>query len=182
MSTARARRPVTRLTSVPYDTYVRLRQARGNRGLRMAYHDGVLEIMSPQFLHDSGARRLFLVVLAYCMEFDVPCEASGSTTFSKGEPGESKGKGKEADESFYIGAEAAEAVLGKDTLDLDFDPPPSLWVEVDNWSSSKAKLPLYAGLGVPRSGVTGPASRRSGSGVWPVTTTRRSARASSCRA
>jgi Uma2 family endonuclease len=148
MSTARLRRPVTRLKSVAYDTYVRLRQARGNRGLRMAYHDGVLEIMSPEYRHDRGSRRLYDVVAAYCIAFDVPCEAAGSTTFSKGEPGEPMGKGKEADESFYVGKEAVEAILGKDTLDLDVDPPPSLWVEVDNWGSSKAKLPLYAGLGV----------------------------------
>ena len=149
MSTARVRRPVMRLGSVSYDTYVRLRQARCNRGLRMAYHDGVLEFMSPEYRHDRGSRRLYDVVAAYCLAFDVPCEAAGSTTFSKGAPGEPKGKGKEADESFYIGAEAVAAVLGKDALDLDVDPPPSLWVEVDNWGSSKAKLPLYAGLGVP---------------------------------
>lgn len=29
------------------------------------------------------------------------------------------------------------------------NPPPSLWVEVDKWGRSAAKLPLYAGLGVP---------------------------------
>jgi len=115
----------------------------------MAYHDGVLEIMSPEYLHDHGSRRLYDIVAAYCVAFGVPCEAAGSTTFSKGQPGEDKGKGKEADESFFVGAEAVKAVLGKDTLDLDFDPPPSLWVEVDNWGSSKARLPLYDGLGVP---------------------------------
>src|SRR5438270_2004971 len=101
MSTLRAKRHVTRLTSVPYDTYVRLRDARGNRGLRMAYHDGVLEIMSPEFRHDRGARNVFLVVLAYCAEFGVACAPAGSTTFRTGLPGALKGKGREPDESFY---------------------------------------------------------------------------------
>jgi len=29
------------------------------------------------------------------------------------------------------------------------DPPPSLWIEVDNWGHSGSRLPIYAGLGVP---------------------------------
>ena len=149
MSTARARRPVTRLAAVTYETYVRLRDARGNRGLRMAYHDGVLEIMSPEFRHDLSARHLYEIVAAYCGGLKIDWQPAGSTTFRKGEPGRRVGKGKEADESFFIGERAVQAILGKHTLDLNVDPPPSLWVEVDNWGSSRARLPLYAGLGVP---------------------------------
>jgi Uma2 family endonuclease len=114
----------------------------------MAYHDGVLEIMSPELRHDHGSRHLLLLVIAYCKAFDVPCETAGSTTIHKGEPGRLRGQGKEPDEGVYL-RDAAEAIVGKDTLDLTVDPPPSLWIEVDNWGSSKAKLPLYAGLGVP---------------------------------
>jgi Uma2 family endonuclease len=148
MSTARKRPPTPRLTGVTYDTYVKLREARGNQHLRMAYHDGVLEIMSPEFRHDRASHRIFDLIYAYCKAFEVPCEAAGSTTFRKGLPGELKGKGREADESFYIGQVVFE-VFTKDTLDLAVDPPPSLCVEVDNWGSSASKLPLYAGLGVP---------------------------------
>jgi Uma2 family endonuclease len=147
MSTSRTRRPVTRLTSVTYDTYVHIRRARGNRGMRMAYHDGVLEIMSPEYIHDYGARHLFLIVVAYCKAFDVPCEAAGTTTFHAGRPGQLKGKGREPDESFYL-RDAAVKIQRKTSLDLAVDPPPSLWVEVDNWGSSKSRLPLYAGLQV----------------------------------
>jgi Uma2 family endonuclease len=148
MSTARARPGYSRLTGVTYDAYVRIRNARGNGHLRMAYHDGVLETLSPEFRHDRASRRLFLLIAAYCAAYDVPCEAAGSTTFRKGLAGELKGKGREADESFYIGDDV-EKVLDKDALDLSCDPPPALWVEVDNWGSSASKLPLYAGLGVP---------------------------------
>jgi Uma2 family endonuclease len=148
MSTANASRAVTRLTGISYDVYVKIRDARGNNGLRMAYNDGVLEIMSPEFRHEKGGRRLFVLVFAYCAEFELACAMAGATTFRKGLPGELKGKGKEPDESFYLGA-AAPGVLRKETLDLTVDPPPSLWVEVDNRASSKAKLPLYAALGVP---------------------------------
>ena len=148
MSTVRVARPVTRLTSVPYDTYVRLRDARGNCGLLMAYHDGVLEIMSPQFHHETGENRLAHVIRAYCKAFDVDYEEAGSTTFRVGLPGQLKGEGKEPDASYYL-RNAAAAVVGKVSLDLMLDPPPSLWIEVDNWGSSKSKIPLYAGLGIP---------------------------------
>jgi Uma2 family endonuclease len=114
----------------------------------MAYHDGVLELMSPEFRHEKGGQRIAHVVLAYCKAFDVVYEVAGSTTFHKGQPGRKKGDGKEPDESFYL-RDAAEAIVGKDSLDLTTDPPPSLWIEVDNRGSSKTKLPLYAGLGIP---------------------------------
>jgi Uma2 family endonuclease len=148
MSTARTRRPVGRLTGVTYDSYVRMRDHPGNRGKRMGYHDGVLEVMSPEYVHDYGARNLFLIVLAYCKAFQIPARAAGSTTFRMGLPGELKGKGKEPDESFYL-RDAAAAIAGKTSLDLAVDPPPSLWIEVDNWGGSGSRLPIYAGLGVP---------------------------------
>jgi Uma2 family endonuclease len=148
MSTARAGRAFTRLTSVSYDTYVHLRNARGNRGLRMAYHDGVLEITSPEHRHEKGGHRLAHLVRAYCKAFGVAYEEAGSTTFKKGLPGQLKGDGKEPDTSFYL-RDMARAIRGKESLDLTADPPPSLWIEVDNRGSSKTKLPLYAGLGIP---------------------------------
>jgi Uma2 family endonuclease len=148
MSTAKTSPAVTRLTGVSYDTYVQLRDARGNRHLRMAYHDGVLEIMSPEFRHEQGGRRLAHLVCAYCKAFGVAYEEAGSTTFRKGLPGRLKGDGKEPDASFYL-RDAAAAIVGKSSLDLTVDPPPSLWIEVDNRGRSKTRLPLYAGLGVP---------------------------------
>ncbi len=148
MSTLRLKRGYQRVAGVTFDSYVRMRDDRRNRHLRMAYNDGVLELMSPEYLHDRQSRRIYTLIYAYAGAFQVPCEAAGSTTFRKGEPGQFSGKGREADESFYIG-DAVQQILGKDSLDLSIDPPPSLWVEVDNWGSSAAKLPTYAGLGVP---------------------------------
>ena len=148
MSAVRTRRGYQRVAGVTYDAYVRMRDDRRNCHLRMAYYDGVLEITAPEFRHDRASRRVFVLIGAYCKAFDVLCEAAGSTTFRKGLPGELKGKGREADESFYIG-DVVREIMDKDTLDLTVDPAPSLWVEVDNWGSSSSKLPLYAGLGVP---------------------------------
>ncbi|MFO0950295.1 MAG: Uma2 family endonuclease [Isosphaeraceae bacterium] len=148
MSLVRTRLGEQRVAGVTYDAYVRMRKGPRNRHLRMAYHDGVLELLSPEFRDDRHSRLIYDIVYAYAGAFDVPCQAAGSTTFRKGVPGRLEGKGREADESFYVGDVVAE-ILGKETLDLSVDPPPSLWVEVDHWGSSKARLPLYAGLGVP---------------------------------
>jgi Uma2 family endonuclease len=148
MSVARSYPRFARLTGVTYDAYLRMRDDPGNRGQRMAYHDGVLEHMSPNMVHDEGARNLLYIVAAYCRVFAVPSRAVGSTTFCRGLPGELKGDGKEPDESFYLGADVSR-IAGKTSVDLDVDPPPSLWIEVDNWGSSASKLPLYAGLRVP---------------------------------
>ena len=148
MSTTQARRTYTRLTGVVYDDYVRIRDAPGNQGLRMAYNDGVLEIMSPQFRHGFGGRRLAHLVVAYCQAFGVAYEDTGTATYRRGVAGLLKGKGKEPDECLFL-RDAAVTIRGKETHDLDADPPPSLWVEVDNRGSSRTKLPIYAALGIP---------------------------------
>lgn len=137
----------TVLRGVSYDMYLRLRDHPGNDGHRMTYYDGTLEIMSPQFRHEKGGRRIGMIVRAYTAVFGVECQGAGSTTFRRGLPGKLKGKGKEPDESYYF--THATLVRDKEDLDLEVDPPPDLWVEVDNRSRSKGRLPVYAGLGIP---------------------------------
>jgi Uma2 family endonuclease len=159
MSTTRTSPVITRLRGVTYDMYVRVRDDPGNDGLRMAYHNGVLEIMSPQFRHDRSEWHLGFLVQEYAVALRIECEASGSTTFRKGVAGERKGHGKEPDVSFYL-RDSAEYVCDLDDLDLTTDPPPSLWIEVDNRASSAAKLPLYAALGIPEVWRYRPRSRR----------------------
>jgi len=137
----------TVLRRVAYQDYVRLRDEPANAHLRMTYHDGTLEIMSPEYLHEKPSRRLGLVVFVLTQELDIPSEGTQSTTFRRGSVGLKKGHGKEPDQSFYFAN--VDHILGKDTIDLDVDPPPDLWIEVDNRASSRGRLPLYAALGVP---------------------------------
>ncbi len=137
----------TVLRGVTYGTYLRLRKHPGNRGYRMTYYDGTLEIMSPQFQHECPSQRLGLLVRAVAAALNIPYRGSGSTTFCRGQRELPKGKGKEPDQSFYFAHRGQ--IAGKRTIDLDVDPPPDLWIEVDNRSSSKGRLPLYAELGVP---------------------------------
>jgi len=147
MATAQTTTGRNVLRGVPYDWYVRLRDHPGNDGLRMTYHDGVLEIMSPEYRHEHGAERLGLFVRAVAAVFGIACAGARCTTFRLGQVGTRRGSGKEPDQSYYFAN--AGAVRGKDSIDLQFDPPPDLWVEVDNRASSQGRLPLYAALGVP---------------------------------
>lgn len=148
MATITTRRgDVTVLREVPYSVYATLRDEPANDKLRMTYFDGTLEIMSPEYQHEIGCWRLGIIVLAVTTELEIPCTGARSTTFRRGGKGIQEGHGKEPDESFYLANEPR--VRGKRTIHLDVDPPPDLWIEVDNRGSSRGRLPVYAALGVP---------------------------------
>jgi Uma2 family endonuclease len=137
----------TVLRGVRYGDYVRLRDEAANDHLRMVYYDGTLEIMSPESTHEVSSRRIGLFIFILSVELQIACHGTGSTTFRKGTKELKRGKGKEPDESFYFAN--ANKVLGKDPINLDRDPPPDLWIEVDQRASSRGRLPLYAALRVP---------------------------------
>ena len=137
----------TVIRGIYYEEYLRLRKDPANDHLRMVYHDGTLELMSPEYVHETPSRRLAVLVTIVAEELDLPFQGARSTTFRRGVKGSKKGKGKEPDESFYFAN--AEKVVALQEIDLDRDPPPDLWIEIDNRSSSKGGLPLYAAFGVP---------------------------------
>ncbi len=145
---SRARLPEpTVLRGVRYRDYVALRDYPGNDHLRMTYHNGILEIMSPSYMHEWPSRQFGFLFSVLCEELDLEVQSAGSTTFRKGEPEGNKGHGKEPDECFYFAN--AMRIVGNTELILDRDPPPDLWIEIDNRATSAGKLPLYAALGVP---------------------------------
>jgi Uma2 family endonuclease len=137
------------LRGVRYQDYVHLRCEPRNDHLRMTYHDGTLEIMSPEARHETPARRFAIIVHEVTTEFELPCTPTGGATFRRGSAGKNtKGAGREPDESFYLANESR--ILGKSIINLDEgDPPPDLWIEVDNRATSRGKLPVFAELGVP---------------------------------
>lgn len=136
------------LVGVPWETYLELRQIPEMRNWRMAYLDGTLIIMSPEFLHEGSAELLGMIVRAVASASALDHRSARATTLRlKGET-RKKGSGKEPGTSFYIGPSFA-AVRGKKTIDPTVDLPPNLAVEVDNKSDSALAPPLYARLGVP---------------------------------
>jgi Uma2 family endonuclease len=134
------------LQDVPYDLYSALRDTR-NSATRMTYHEGTLYLMAPEFLHESTAQRLSLIVRAVAEVCRIPLLGCGSTTFRRRASSPWRGSGKEPDASFYL-AHAREMLI-RPGIDLDFDPPPDLAIEVDHTSDSSIKLAVYAALRVP---------------------------------
>jgi len=137
------------LRRVPYEMYVYLRNTPANRHLKMAYHDGTLEIVSPRLRkHEEPTRWLAVIISVVAEHLRLRFHGSRGTTFRRGGEGIYSGKGREPDESFYITNVHRLPRDGEPDLDAG-DPPPDLWIEVDNRVSSKGRLPVYAALGVP---------------------------------
>jgi Uma2 family endonuclease len=112
-----------------------------HRGTRIAYDNGLLEIMTPLPEHESAKEIIGDLLKALLEELNIEFLTLGSTTFKN----EAMLKGIEPDQCFYIQHEAA--VRGKKRLDLAVDPPPDLALEVD--ITSRTHPDTYAALGVP---------------------------------
>lgn len=112
-----------------------------HRGTRVAYDNGLLEIMAPLPEHESDKEIIGDLLKALLEELDIEFLTLGSTTFKNA----AMLKGIEPDQCFYIQHEAA--VRGKKRLDLAVDPPPDLALEVD--ITSRTHPETYAALGVP---------------------------------
>ncbi|MFO0981453.1 MAG: Uma2 family endonuclease [Planctomycetota bacterium] len=110
---------------------------------RWAYDQGLLEIMSPSYDHESIKALLGRCIETVAEELAIPIRAAGSTTLQRLD----QRRAVEADESFYVGDHARGSRQPK--LDLRRDPPPDLVVEVDISRSSRARLSIYAAMGVP---------------------------------
>jgi Uma2 family endonuclease len=131
------------ISNVSWETYERLLKDLENQSSpRLAYDQGVLEIMSPHFEHDSAKEILTDIAKIALEELDFDFVAAGSTTFKR----EALKRGFEPDSSFYI--RNAKRVRGKKRLDMAIDPPPELLIEIDITTDSMNKFPLYAALGV----------------------------------
>lgn len=127
------------LYDVPWALYEALVQT-SNRA-RMAYDQGVLEIMSPSSRHEAVVEAIRALILAVLKQFRIDRVATASTTFRRDE----WQKGFEADASFYLrdAADIRHRMQERD-LDLRVDPAPDLVVEVDLTSRSLDKFPIYA--------------------------------------
>jgi Uma2 family endonuclease len=111
-----------------------------SRSSRIAYSQGMLEIMVPLPEHESDKVIIGDLVKAILEEIDIEFLSLGSTTFEN----EQMLAAVEPDDCFYIQNEAA--VRGKKRLDLTVDPPPDLAIEID--ITSKSKLTSYQNLRV----------------------------------
>ncbi|MBW4553647.1 MAG: Uma2 family endonuclease [Aphanocapsa sp. GSE-SYN-MK-11-07L] len=111
-----------------------------HRGSRLAYEDGMLEIMMPLPEHEDDKEIIGDLVKALLEELEIEFRSLGSTTFKK-----PTAQGLEPDQCFYIQHEAA--IRGQQRIDLSVDPPPDLAIEIDITSRTHASI--YLALQVP---------------------------------
>ncbi|NEP14842.1 MAG: Uma2 family endonuclease [Symploca sp. SIO2C1] len=130
------------LEEVSWDEFERILEDLGeHRAARVAYDNGLLEIMTPLPEHEFSKESISDFVKALLEELDIEFLPLGSTTFKN----KLMLKGIEPDNCFYIKNEAA--VRGKARLDLTIDPPPDLALEID--ITSRTHPNMYEALGVP---------------------------------
>lgn len=111
------------------------------RRSRIAYLNGVLEIVMPLPEHEKIKVLIGDFVKALLETMEIDFEGFGSTTFKRVD----KLAGLEPDDCFYIQNNVAMRGIRK--LDMTIDPPPDLAIEVD--VTSKTKFDVYRVLGVP---------------------------------
>lgn len=133
----------TVLQNISWETFEALLRDTGeDRGSRFAYDCGVLEIMTPLFEHENPKIQFDRFTLVLAEELGIEIRSAGSTTLKR----KISKRGIEPDTCYYIQNELA--IRGKQTLDLENDPPPDLAIEIDITSSSVNKLGIYSALGV----------------------------------
>ena len=131
------------LEGVTWDTYERLITEHGERcGTRFTYDEGVLQIMVVSSRHERPNRTIAALVEILAEEWGVDIARLGSMTFKR----KDLQKGFEPDSCFYI--QHADAVSGREEIDLKVDPPPDLTIEVDITRDSLNRFPIFAAVGI----------------------------------
>ncbi|MGD0529321.1 MAG: Uma2 family endonuclease [Polyangiaceae bacterium] len=86
---------------VSWKDYTIAREALDRPGLRMAFCEGVLELMSPGRPHEEWKKNVARLVELWALDRDVPLYGYGSTTFENA----IRERGVEPDECYCVGAE-----------------------------------------------------------------------------
>lgn len=131
------------LQGVSWQTYKTLLEELGdNRGSRLSYSDGVLEVIVPSDRHKTNTKLLERMIESLTEELDIPIKGFRSTRLNR----EDLQSGAEPDSCYYI--KNVDLIQGR-TVDLSKDPPPDLVLEVDITSPSARRISIYGQLGVP---------------------------------
>ena len=130
------------LHQVSWQEFESILEELGNhRSARIAYDNGILEIMTPLPEHEDDKEIIGDLVKALLEELDIEFRSLGSTTYKN----QVMLQGIEPDQCFYIQNESA--IRGKKQLDLTVVPPPDLALEID--ITSRTHPNIYQALGVP---------------------------------
>ena len=115
-----------RLRTVTWQQYKKvLRELGTHRAARLAYNDGILEIMVPSTRNEEDKEIISDLIKVLLEERQFEFRALGSTTFEC----RSDLAAIEPDQCFYIQHE--QMIRGKNRIDLKVDPPPDLVLSID---------------------------------------------------
>ena len=132
------------LQDVSWEEFEAILEELGDRrSSRVAYCDGMLEIMTPLPEHEYFKETIGDAIKDMAETLELDYESYGSTTWRQ----RAKQAGIEADNCFYFQNEAI--VRGRVDINLAQDPPPDLALEIDVTSKSLERFPIYARLGIP---------------------------------
>jgi Uma2 family endonuclease len=107
------------------------------------YDNGNLEITVLSLQHEKLKKLFATLFERICDELEIEISPAGSTTFQR----EDLERGFEPDECYYV--ENVEFIRGKNKVNLDFDPPPDLTIEIDIKHSSLNRMNIFAAVGIP---------------------------------
>jgi Uma2 family endonuclease len=134
----------TLLPNISWQTFKTMLAEMGSeRVTRLAYHEGLVEVMTPLMPHENSNRFIEGFVVVLCEELGLEIKRTGSLTLTR----DDLERGAEPDSSYYIQNEPL--VRDKEKIDLESDPPPDLVLEVEYSRSKIDKLSLYAAMGIP---------------------------------
>jgi Uma2 family endonuclease len=132
------------LENISWQTFKTMLAEMGSeRNSRIAYDNGTIEIMTPLMPHENSNRLIEGLVVVVCEELGLEVKRAGSLTLTR----DDLQRGGEPDSSYYIQNEFL--VRSKEKIDLAFDPPPDLVLEVEYSRPKIDKLQLYASMGIP---------------------------------
>ena len=132
------------LRNVSWETYERLLSENSESSSpRFTYDQGDLEIMTLSPPHEWYSGLIADLVKLLARELRIDILDLGSTTFKR----QDAERGFEPDKCFYV--RHVLQMRGKEKIDLTFDPPPDIVVEVEVTRPSISKFPICAQLGIP---------------------------------
>jgi Uma2 family endonuclease len=131
------------LRNVSWQSYEQLLKDHEDQSTpRFVYNEHTLEIYMPSQKHEEKAVFLEKIVETIAEERNIELRNLRSTTFKK----DSTQKGVEPDGCFYL--QSYDNVFGMEKIDLE-QFPPDLVIEVDIFSPSINRFPIYAEFKVP---------------------------------
>lgn len=131
------------LHGVDWQTYVALRDAPSNEGVRMTFDRGELEMMSPSKRHESLGYLIGRLIDVWTEELNIDVQSCRTMTFRRAD----LNRGLEPDNCYYVQNEPR--VWKREELDLSVDPPPDLAIEITVSKGPIDKMTIYAAYGVP---------------------------------